>query len=336
MGYCGYWIWGLCFCSFGVGVAVDAGELKEGKLHSALVPGPVSYGVVLPESYDAGGAPYPFLLLLHGGASDHQELNEWKELLEELWKRGELPPLVAAMPSSGKPTIDGRVRYMDFKDGSEKWESFVVGPFVEHIRKRYNVVQDQDGMIVAGISDGGFAALRFGFKYPDQFSGVAALEPAIMPALQWKDVSPRNGFFISTELIARFYGDPVDQAYWAKNNPASIAKENAKRIRESGLKIYLECGDEDYLNLAEGTEFLHQILWNCDIRHEYHLVRGANHLGRTLKPRMIESLKFIERVLNPPEPEPDPLKEAKEVFDKLKAEGEKESPKRFWSEPHLN
>ncbi|MFO7905715.1 MAG: hypothetical protein R6U98_23865, partial [Pirellulaceae bacterium] len=94
MGYCGYWIWGLCFCSFVVGVAVDAGELKEGKLHSELVPDPVSYGVLLPDNYNAGGVPYPFLLLLHGGTKDHQELNEWKELLEELWKRGELPPLV--------------------------------------------------------------------------------------------------------------------------------------------------------------------------------------------------------------------------------------------------
>ncbi len=191
------------------------------------------------------------------------------------------------------------------------------------------------GTFIAGFSDGGFTTLRLGFKHPGKFAGLAAFEPAIMPALEWKDVRQRNGFFISPELIARFYGDPVDEDYWAANNPAAIAKASAEKIRESGLEIYLECGNEDYLNLAEGTEFLHQILWNCNIPHEYHLVRGANHLGRTIGPRTAEGLKFISRVLDPPGPEPA-VKPMEQVFGDLKAQGEKVSPRRFWSEQHLD
>ena len=53
------------------------------------------------------------------------------------------------------------------------------------------------------------------------------------------------------------------------------------------------------------TEFLHRILWDHKIKHEYHLVRGADHVGRTIRPRAMEGLKFLARVLNPPPPDPE-------------------------------
>jgi hypothetical protein len=65
-------------------------------------------------------------------------------------------------------------------------------------------------------------------------------------------------------------------------------------------EIYLECGNQDSFNLHEATEFLHQVLWNKKVPHEYHLVDGADHLGRTLRPRMIEGFAFLERALHPP------------------------------------
>ena len=54
--------------------------------------------------------------------------------------------------------------------------------------------------------------------------------------------------------------------------------------------------------LFEGTEFLHRILYDAGIQHEYHLVRGADHLGRTVRPRTQEALQFLNRALNPPPP----------------------------------
>jgi S-formylglutathione hydrolase len=38
--------------------------------------------------------------------------------------------------------------------------------------------------------------------------------------------------------------------------------------------------------------------------HEYHIVHGADHVGRTLVPRITEALQFFARVLNPPPPDP--------------------------------
>jgi hypothetical protein len=49
---------------------------------------------------------------------------------------------------------------------------------------------------------------------------------------------------------------------------------------------YLEAGDRDFLNAHDGTEFLHRILWDLDLSHEYCLVRNAEHGGPAMRPRL--------------------------------------------------
>jgi S-formylglutathione hydrolase len=74
---------------------------------------------------------------------------------------------------------------------------------------------------------------------------------------------------------------------------------NSEAIRASGLQVYIEAGDEDWFNLHEATEFMHRVFWDAGVQHEYHLVRGANHVGRTVPPRMREGFEFLGRVLRP-------------------------------------
>ena len=50
---------------------------------------------------------------------------------------------------------------------------------------------------------------------------------------------------------------------------------------------------------------MHRLLWDYKILHEYHLIRGAGHVGRTMRPRAMEALAFLARVLNPPPPDPE-------------------------------
>ncbi|HWN99873.1 MAG TPA: alpha/beta hydrolase-fold protein, partial [Blastocatellia bacterium] len=252
-----------------------------------------------PEGYETEKGPLPLLLFLHGGGGDRSFLARLRPTIDDLWKAGELPKMVVVTPSAG------RSFYMDYKDGSQKWESFVVGPFLEHLRATYKVSRERKGTLLFGISMGGLGALRLGFKYPDKFQGLAALEPGIDPALKWSEVKPRNRFWRGDDLMETIFGKPFDSAYWEANNPASIAVGNADKIRASGLGIYLDAGDEDSFYLHEATEYMHRLLWDYKILHEYHLVRGADHVGRTIRPRTMEALAFLARVLNPPPPDPE-------------------------------
>ena len=275
------------------------GQLVEGKFDSDLIPKSMEYAVLLPEGYGEMKGNLPLLYLLHGGGGEGPRmLSMTQQLFEQVWTDGRLPTLVVVAPSVT------RSFYMDFRDGTQKWEQLLIGSFLSHMRKNYHTGQGREGLIACGISMGGMGALRLGFKYPELFTGIAALEPGIEPALSFKDIQFEDRFWRSDRLFEAIFGKPVDEEYWTRNNPASIAVRDAERIRASKLGIYLECGDEDSFGLHRGTEFLHRILSDNGILHEYHLVRGADHLGQTLGYRIQEALEFLGKLINPPPPDP--------------------------------
>jgi S-formylglutathione hydrolase len=289
-----------------------ASDLVEGEFKSNLVPNPVPYAVLLPDGAK-DGPPLPLLFYLHGGGGDRKALTNMRGVFDELWKSGRLPKMVVVTPS-----VTARCFYMDYKDGTEKWESLIVGPLREFIQKTYNASTDPKKNMLMGPSMGGEGSARMGFKYPEKFLAIAAQEPGIEPILHWKDMQPRHRFWRDDALFETSFGKPVDAAYWEANNPASIAKANSKRLIDSGLQIYLDVGDHDMFLLNEGAEFLHRILSDNGVEHEYHLVHGADHVGRTLRPRSVEALEFLARCLNPPGPDAAVETARKTIIDPAK------------------
>lgn len=270
-----------------------ASQLILSELASDLVPGTVEYAVLAPDGYQSMKG-LPLILNLHGGGGSRDRLGRQRALWDRLWNSKQIPAVIVVMPS-----VTARGFYMNFRDGTERWEDFIIGPFLEHLRTTYPVTRDPKKTFLMGASMGGMGSLRIAFRYPDRFGAVAALEPGIEPILKWQDMRPKHRFWRDDKLFERAYGKPVDAGYWAKNNPASMVVESADRIRESGLQIYVEAGDEDQFWLYEGAEFLHQILWQQKIKHEYHLVRGADHVGPSLGPRSEEAIKFLIRSYEP-------------------------------------
>jgi S-formylglutathione hydrolase len=293
--------------------AVFASELVLAETKSDLVPRPVPYAVLLPDGYQASAKPLPLLLVLHGGGLSRDEMIRTRSTYDELWQAGRLPKMIVAAPSTAP-----RGFYMDFKDGAEKWESFLMGPFRELMEKTYHASTNPKEHFLTGFSMGGLGTLRMGFKHPEMFGGVAALEAAIEPILHWRDMRPRNRFWKEDSLFESVFGKPVDPVYWEANHPASIARANPARLRSSGLAIYMDVGDHDLFFFYEGNEFLHRILFDNAIEHEYHLVHGADHVGETLRPRLSEALLFVARVLNPRPPDPQVIS-ARKMFVQMKA-----------------
>src|SRR5260370_15999 len=114
------------------------------------------------------------------------------------------------------------------------------------------------------------------------------------------------------------FGWEVGWVYWEEKKRVSSAKADRVKLRNSGLKIYLDAGKEDLFHLDEGTEFLHRILYDARITHEYHYVYGADHIGASLRARQMEALEFLTSVLNPKPPDPA-AGAARERYAPLKA-----------------
>lgn len=281
------------FASTAPAFALD-GRIVEIKVASSNVSGPVDVAVYLPPGYDPARAQaYPFILQLHGGGGSSAQLAGLADTLERAIKNGVIPPVVSAMPSAG------RSFYMDYRDGSQKWETFILKDLIPHMRGSYNIAKTREGTLVTGVSMGGMGSLRLAFKHPNEFAAVASMEPGIEPALAFDDVQLRDRFWRDDVLLKSIYGDPIDKVYWADNNPATIASREPDRLVD--LAIYLEAGDQDMFFLHHGTEFLHRILFDAGLSHEYRLVRGAEHTGPSIQPRFYDALTFFGRVLDPPE-----------------------------------
>lgn len=281
--------------SFEAAAQPATSRLETGELTTKLVPSPGKYTVLLPPGYDQAKAPLPLLLLLHGGDGDNGFLARERPVIEAAWAAGELAPVVVVTPDAK------RSLYMDYRDGSQKWETYIVSELIPAIRQRYRVASGPSKTVVAGISMGGLGSLRLGFDHPEVFGGLAALEAGIEPALSFDDVKMRNRFQRNDAFFKSIFGDPVDRAFWKKANPANMAIENRSKIVGSGLQIYFDVGDLDMFHLDEGNEYLHRVLWDHQIPHEYRLVHGADHLGRSLGPRLRDGLRFLTiHVLAPP------------------------------------
>ncbi len=280
-------------------------------LSSQNVPGELGLAVYHPPGYDPLRAePYPLLLLLHGGNGSERDMLYFTDIFDAEIMAGRVPPLVIATPSAR------RSLYMDFRDGSQSWERYILEDVLPFVRRSEHVAETRQGTYMSGISMGGLGALRIAFKHPALFAAVAALEPAIEPKLAWAGVGPETRFWRPETVLHPIFGQPVDADYWEANNPATIAHHDPERL--SGLGIYLEVGDQDSLYLHEGGEFLHRVLFDARLAHEYRLVHGADHVGRSLGPRMANALDFIGRQVSPPDWIDDSVQSLRAAMDSQK------------------
>ena len=255
---------------------VNGFQVELFDLESSAMEANVPTSVLLPPGFDRDGGALPLVVWLHGGGGGREQLPRYKDWLDGLIAAARIPPVVLASFSS-----------TPFSGFLGPWEEFIADELPKAMAERYGARTDRDGLVIAGVSMGGYGALKSAFRSPTSYIAVAAMEPALEPTLKTLPNYTRNTWT---------RGPAPSLA--ANDNPARLAHDNAAAIRDSGVAIYLEVGDEDYLNLHDGTEFVHRVLWDHDIRHEYHLVRWADHAGASMRPRFEEMFDFIAQALS--------------------------------------
>ncbi|MDE0106922.1 MAG: alpha/beta hydrolase-fold protein [Bryobacterales bacterium] len=311
----------LIACFFAAWAAHGSQIIRESLPTRTVSAGTVEYAILLPHSYSPSGERYPLLLLLHGAGGDREQIARFEPQISRMWASNELPKMVVATPSVATGSI-----YLDSYDGKERWESFLMDEFLPHLRARYRVSLDRETTMVSGTSMGGLGSLRLGFKYPETFGALAAMEPGAWPGLTWDEVPDRNKIR-SPERIANLFGDPFDDERFLRENPASIVETDPSRLLDSA--IYIEVGDQDGFGFVEGADFMHRLLWRHRIPHEFRLVRWADHVGSTIMERSRDRFRFLARYLQQPTvPEP-----AVESFRERMAESQRSrglEPFGFW------
>ena len=256
-----------------------------GELQSDFLPEAVPYAVITPQGGEPG--PFPLCIVLHGGGGSRQSMIDCARLYESWWSDGSLPPMVLASPTAGMSY------YLEDPAASVRWDAFIAESFVPHLRATCHVRDSRAATIITGMSMGGYGALKIAFAYPERFAAVAAMEPLLEPGLHTGQITARNKLHHGSGGPPRLIGPERDADLFAANNPANRAMANVQGIRDHDLAIYIEAGDEDFINVHDGAEFLHRVLWDLDVAHEYRLTCGADHVGPTLIPRLRESYVWL-------------------------------------------
>lgn len=223
-------------------------------------------------------------LFLYGGGGSAELLAQLQPLFDGWWASGALPPLAIATPDVGPFSF-----YLDDPARGLGWESFVATRFIAAVRAR---LACQARPALLGISMGGYGALKIAFARPSEFAAVASISPMIEPAFEADQVRPRNCFHYPPDVPQALLGLSRDAALYRSDAPVARARRNAAELRQAKLPIWIDAAGRDAFNAHDGAEFLHRVLWELDVPHDYRLRAEADHSGPDFVARMLEAFDW--------------------------------------------
>ena len=216
----------------------------------------------------------PLIILLHGIYGSH-----WVWAMkgaahlttQRLIDEAKIQKFVLAMPSDGLKG-DG-TNYVPHQ--SADFESWIIEDVPNVLREVLPQISEESPQFIAGLSMGGYGALRLGSKYPGHFKGISAH-------------SATTHFKHILEMSAEDLSDTVvdeEERYSFK-----IMERNKHQLPP----IRFDCGTED--GLLEANRRLHQRMEAADIPHRYEEFSGA-HTWPYWEEHLEDTLIFFDHIL---------------------------------------
>ncbi|MCZ4282735.1 alpha/beta hydrolase family protein [Kiloniella laminariae] len=245
---------------------------------------PLDYSIYLPEAYcNNEGAPYPVLYLLHGyggGHHDWPKVGNITSTLDRLITDQIIPPLIVIMPAAAKSWYVNSPKHGNY-------ETAILYELPEAIEAEFPVQANKGGRVVAGLSMGGYGALRMAYLEPDRFAAVAALSPAIFPnATGDDDFRP-----IQIKLFSGVFGDPFIVEKFNQKNIFSLIENTP-----NPPATFLTVGDDDSFGLYDGTYAFYKLMREQKKPVELRVTDG-NHSWKLWSREIETALLFLSKKL---------------------------------------
>ena len=230
--------------------------------YSKVLQQQICLNVLLPEvpkaAEEAGRpeAPYKTLYLLHGLSQDHTGWLRHSSIERLATKLG----IAVIMPNVG------RSWYTDMAAGANYF-TFVAKELPQVCRSYFQGMSHRrEDTLVAGLSMGGYGALKLALSCPETFGGCASLSGSL-------DITRKNRPYRLEEWRAIF-GFDLESAAQLEGTCHDLYALTRKNHRE-GLpfpKLYLWCGTED--SLLTVNRNYRDLLTELEIPHTYEESEG--------------------------------------------------------------
>jgi putative tributyrin esterase len=261
----------------------QAPAVETVQFRSPLVSKTLPYNVILPRDYRRSRrSQYPVLYLLHG-LSGHY--TDWVTRANIAAYAAQYRMIVVTPEGN-----DGW--YTDSASvPADKYESYILRELIPDVDKRYRTIPARYGRGIAGLSMGGYGALKFGLKSPGNFAFVGSMSGALA-APQWTD-DELKGLKTIRDTVFSVFG-PVGSETRMANDIYAIVRGISVPGVASLPYFYLDCGTEDFL-ISSSQQFA-ALLREKKIPHEYRELPG-DHNWKYWDQQVREVLKIASQKL---------------------------------------
>jgi len=231
------------------------------KLDSKLMAREMPYRIILPQSYRVSTSRYPVIYLLHGLTGHYDNWIDRTKLTDYT-----LPLNVIIVTPEG----DNGWYTDSVAKPNDKYESYIIKELIPEIDKKFRTVSTRDGRAIAGLSMGGFGALKFGLKYPEMFYLAGSFSGAL-GATSFTEKSAGN---LIGKSIDGIFGPDTSESRKANDLFAMVKGATPEKIK-TWPYLYVDCGTEDFL-FQNNREFA-ALLADKRVPHEFRQLPGAHN-----------------------------------------------------------
>lgn len=240
----------------------------KGEIKSAALDMDIALNVILPydRPHDFLSNPCKVLYLLHGQGSSSASWMRWTSIERYAIKHG----FAVIMPEVQRSFYRNMAYGLDYF-------TFVADELPRLCQTMFHISAKREDNFIAGLSMGGYGALKIGLLRPEQyaaigsFSGAADLE-RIFTAM--KEYQPQRQL---NEMVGIFGPELTLQP---EDDILYLTREHAKLPREQQCNIFISCGTEDEMpTLYQGNVDYVQLLQELGISHRYFEQSGMHEWG---------------------------------------------------------
>jgi putative tributyrin esterase len=234
------------------------------QFESKLVNATLAYNVVLPPDYRASSATrYPVLYLLHGFGGHYSDWVTRTNLADYAARYR----MIIVTPEGNDGWYTDSV-----SSPSGKYESYILKELIPDVQKRFRTIDSRYGRGIAGLSMGGYGAIKFGLKSPGTFAFAGSMSGALATT-SWTDDDLKNLQSIRASVFGVF-GPPGSETRKANDIFEITRGLSAARIAALPY-IYLDSGTEDFL-ISHSTQFA-TLLREKKVPHEFRELPGDHN-----------------------------------------------------------
>ena len=256
------------------------------QFESKLVGKTLPYNVVLPVDYDQPSAKakqYPVLYLLHGFTGHY---DNWTTKTRLADYAAQYLMIIVTPEGNNGWYIDSASVHTD------KYETYMIEELIPDVQRRFRAIATREARAIAGLSMGGYGALKFGLKHPQLFAFAGSMSGSLSAAsLGEKEFGPGP---IRDSLIQTF--GPADSPARLANDVPRLAREFSSQPKASLPYLYFDCGTEDFL-FKDNRDFV-QLLVELKLPHEYRQLPGT-HNWKYWDTQVQEVLRIAARIMRP-------------------------------------